>query len=224
LTAPAARAQFNYETNAGFITITGYSGSAGAAAIPAAVNQVPMTAIGLDAFAGSSIVTSITIPDSVSSIEDYAFQDCSSLTNVTVQGSSVSFGEEAFSYCGSLADLFFAGSPPSLGYDVFAADNEATAYYLPGAIGWSTNLDTIPALLWNPAIQTAGGNFGVSSNQFGFTVTGTASIPIVVEACTNLANPIWSPLQAATLDNGMFFFSEPVQTNSAARYYRISSP
>jgi hypothetical protein len=66
LTAPAARAQFTYETNAGFITITDYSGSAGAVAIPAAVNQLPVATIGLNAFAGSSIVTSITIPNSVS--------------------------------------------------------------------------------------------------------------------------------------------------------------
>jgi hypothetical protein len=223
LTATAARAQFTYETNAGYITITGYSGSAGAVAIPDTVNELPVTTIGLNAFAGSSIVTSITIPGGVSSIQDYAFQDCSRLTNVTIQGSSESLGEEAFSYCANLVNLFFGGSPPSLGYDVFAGDDEATAYYLPGAIGWSTNLDTIPTALWNPVIQTAGGNFGFSSNQFGFTIAGAANIPVVVEACTNLANPIWIALQGATLDNGAFFFSEPA-TNGAARFYRISSP
>jgi hypothetical protein len=45
-----------------------------------------------------------------------------------------------------------------------------------------------------------------------------------VEACTNLATPVWTPLQTLTLTNGSFYFTEPFQTNSAARYYRISSP
>jgi hypothetical protein len=223
LMTAAAQAQFSYETNAGSATITGYSGPGGAVAIPATYSNLPVTAIGLNALAGASSVTSISIPDSVTSIGDYAFQDCSSLTNVTIQASFVSLGEEAFSYCANLADVFFAGNYPNVGYDVFAGDNEATAYYLPGVFGWRTNLDTIPALVWNPMIQT-GGSLGVSSNQFGFNITGTADIPIVVEACTNLANPVWSPLQAATLANGSFIFSESLQTNSPARYYRISSP
>jgi len=220
----AAQAQFSYTTNGGFITVTGYSGSGGAVAIPATIDNLPVAAIGLNAFANTSTLTRITIPDSVNSIGDYAFQGCSSLTNVTIQSSLVSVGEEAFSYCANLTDLFFAGNFPSLGYDVFAGDNDATAYYLPSAAGWSTNLGGIPSLLWNPQIETGGGGFGLSNNEFGFTVTGTAQIPIVVEACANLANPVWSSLQAVTLTNGSWFLSLTFQTNFAGRFYRISSP
>jgi hypothetical protein len=63
-----------------------------------------------------------------------------------------------------------------------------TAYYLPGAIGWSNAFAEVPALRWNPMIQTGDDGFGVRSNRFGFNVVGTTNIPIMVEACTNLAH------------------------------------
>jgi hypothetical protein len=45
-----------------------------------------------------------------------------------------------------------------------------------------------------------------------------------VEACTNLANPVWTSLQSLTLTNGLFYFAEQFQSNEASRFYRISSP
>jgi hypothetical protein len=79
-------------------------------------------------------------------------------------------------------------------------------------------------VLWNPLIQTSDGSFGVQNNQFGFNFTGTTNIPVEVEACTNLANPVWTTLQSLTLTNGLVYFSEPLQTNSSGRFYRISAP
>jgi hypothetical protein len=79
-------------------------------------------------------------------------------------------------------------------------------------------------VLWNPLIKASGSSFGISNNQFGFNITGTTNIPIVVEACTNLASPVWTPLQTLTLTNGLFYFSDPQWTNYPGRFYRISSP
>jgi hypothetical protein len=62
------------------------------------------------------------------------------------------------------------------------------------------------------------------TNGFGFNLTGTTNIPIVVEACTNLANSAWSPLQTCTLTNGSLYFSDPQWTNYPARFYRFRSP
>ena len=45
-------------------------------------------------------------------------------------------------------------------------------------------------------------NLGVQANEFGFTITGTSNLVIVVEACTDLANPVWSPLGTNTLIDG----------------------
>jgi hypothetical protein len=71
-----------------------------------------------------------------------------------------------------------------------------------------------------PAIS----NFGVRTNQFGFNITGTNGLVIVVEACTNLANPVWKPLQTNTLTGDPVYFSDPAWTNYPGRFYRLRSP
>ena len=46
----------------------------------------------------------------------------------------------------------------------------------------------------------------------------------VLQACTNLANPVWVPVSANnTAINGVFQWSEPLQTAGAARFYRLSA-
>ena len=80
-------------------------------------------------------------------------------------------------------------------------------------------------MLWNPLIQASSANFGVQNNQFGFTITNTQPIyPIVVEACANLASPVWTPLPNVTLTNGSFYFSDPQWTNYSARFYGLGFP
>jgi len=93
-------------------------------------------------------------------------------------------------------------------------------YYLPGATGWGPFFSGRPTELWNPQASA----LRVTGGQFGFNITGTADIPIVVEACTNLANGNWVPLQSLNLTNGAFYFSDPNWTNYPARNYRIRSP
>ena len=46
----------------------------------------------------------------------------------------------------------------------------------------------------------------------------------MVEACTNLADPAWSPLQTNTLSGDSFYFSDPQWTNYPGRFYRLNSP
>jgi hypothetical protein len=65
---------------------------------------------------------------------------------------------------------------------------------------------------------------GVRTNRFGFTVTGASGMIVVVEACTNLAHPIWSPLQTNTLAGGSSYFSDPQRMNYPTRFYRLRSP
>jgi hypothetical protein len=101
-----------------------------------------------------------------------------------------------------------------------------TAYYLAGTTGWAefSSNSMIPAVLWNPSIQASGANFGVRNNQFGFNVTGPPNLTVVVEACTNMAGRIWSPVATNNLINGLSYFSDPQSAKYSGRFYRISSP
>jgi hypothetical protein len=64
----------------------------------------------------------------------------------------------------------------------------------------------------------------VHSNGFGFNITGTAKIPIVVEACSDLTSGSWTSLQNCIITNASIYFSDPQWTNYPGRFYRIRSP
>ena len=185
--------------------------------------------IGGLAFNDCSSLTSVSIPDSVSSIGSGlapaggAFGFCTALTKVTVGKSITNIGDYAFVFCHSLASLYFRGNSPNQGAQVFWSDN-ATVYYLPGTTGWGPTFGGLPAVLWNPQAQTGDASFGVRQNRFGFNITGTAGIPIVVEASADLAARLWVPLQSCMLTNGLIYFSDPQWANYASRFYRIRSP
>jgi len=93
---------------------------------------------------------------------------------------------------------------------------------LPGTTGWGPFFANRPTVPWNPQVQP--GSFGVWTNQFGFNITGPSNIVVVVEACTNLANPIWYPLHTVTLTSGSFYFSHLHWTNYPNLFYRLSMP
>jgi hypothetical protein len=193
-------------------------------AIPRSVNSV-----GYGAFVFCESLVNVTLPGSVTNVGDYAFFGCSSLTNVTIAKGVSSIAYAMFDYCGNLTGVFFQGNAPTVTGNsgdgpVFYGNNNVTVYYLPGTTGWSNIFQGVPAVLWNAQIQYGTASYGLRYNQFGFNIIGTAGIPIVVEACTNLASPIWTPRLNLTLITGSFYFSEPQGTNYSIRYYRISFP
>jgi hypothetical protein len=243
---------FNYTTNSGTITITGYTGPGGAVTIPDRIPDttggLPVTSIGDQAFLQRLSLTSVTIPNTVTNIGDEAFDECASLssvtfgnsvtsigsgafsgtslTTVTIPNSVTSIGDDAFYSCTSLTSVYFQGNAPSLGGGVFAFDDNATVYYLPGSTGWSdfsTNAG-LPVVLWTPQVETSNASFGVRTNQFGFTINWASGMNVVVEASANLAAPIWYPLATNTLTGGSSYFSDPQWTNHPARFYRLRWP
>jgi len=181
--------------------------------------------IGDEAFVSCTSLTGVAIGNSVTNIGESAFNYCTNLTSITIPRSVTSIGDAAFAYCYSLTSVYFQGNAPNLGgSDVFYGYNSTTVYYLPGTTGWTSTFGGRLAVLWNPQVQTSGSSFGVRTNRFGFNITGTANIPIVVEACTNLANGGWTTLQSCTITNGSVYFSDPQWTNNPARFYRLRSP
>jgi hypothetical protein len=79
-------------------------------------------------------------------------------------------------------------------------------------------------VLPNPVILNNGQSVGVQTNGFGFIISWATNIPVVVEACSSLASPIWSPVTTNTLTGGSSYFSDPQWTNYPARFYRLRSP
>jgi hypothetical protein len=229
------------------ITITGYKGADGAVTIPTNINGFLVTCIGngetpvFDNFGLTSVtipgsvtditdgafaecfdLSSVTMANGITNIGEYAFYECS-LSTVTIPGSVSGIGNAAFENCDGLRSFYFMGNAPAVDPDAFAGD-AATVFYLPGTTGWSIKLAGLLTVLWNPLIQVEDESFGVQSNQFGFNITGTTNIPIVVEACSDLASSVWLPLQTFAMTNGLVYFSDPQWTNYPARYYRVSSP
>jgi hypothetical protein len=49
-------------------------------------------------------------------------------------------------------------------------------------------------------------------------------LTVVVEPCTNLHNPVWSPVATNTLAGDSSYFSDPQSSNYPARFYRLRSP
>lgn len=62
------------------------------------------------------------------------------------------------------------------------------------------------------------------SNSFGFQITGTTNIPIVVAAATGLGGASWTPVLACSLTNGSIYFRDTSWTNYSGRYYRVQPP
>ena len=188
-----------------------------------------VTSFGDFAFCQCTNLTSVTIPDSVRSIGAYAFEQCPSLTNVTIGDGVTSIGDYAFWASWEshgLTGIYFKGNAPTCGLNIFEGDDHATVYYLPGTAGWGQTFGGRRTALWflpNPLILP-GTSFGVRANRFCFIISWATNIPVVVEACTNLANPLWSPVRTNIITGGSSYFSDPQWTNYPDRFYRLRSP
>jgi hypothetical protein len=221
------------------ITINGFNGSGGAITIPDMINGLPVTTIDSGAFdnSGGLGLTNIVIGSHVTTIGSYAFAACTSLTSITIPNSVTNIGSYAFTFCDNLNSVYFQGNVPSADSSVFfhwssfpffppfyEPPTPTTVYYLPGTTGWGTTFGGQPTVLWNPQAQTSGASFGVRANGFGFNITGTSNLIVVVEAATNLSSPDWQPVQTLTLTTGAAYFSDSQWTNYPGRFYRLRSP
>jgi hypothetical protein len=225
------------------ITIAGFIGSGNSVAIPDTINGLPVTALASGVFdnAAGVALTNVILEANLTTIGEYAFAACDHLDSITIPGSVTNLGAEAFMFCDNLTSVYFQGNAPAVGgseffqwtgfpilnpfYDTpYEPTTPTTVYYLPGTTGWSTNFAGQPAVLWNPEAQTSDGSFGVGAGGFGFNVTGSSNLIVVVEASTNLPDNQWQPIETITLTTGSAYFNDPQWTNSPGRFYRLRSP
>jgi hypothetical protein len=89
-----AATAFTYTTANGQITITGYKGTVRNVRIPAAINKLPVTAIGMGAFSSNQL-TGVIIGGGVTTIGSAAFQ-FNKLTGVVIPANVTTLGDGAF--------------------------------------------------------------------------------------------------------------------------------
>ena len=166
--------------------------------------------------------TAYAVPTTVTSIGDHAFFICRNLTSVTIPSSVTNIGDYAFAYCTSLTGIYFQGNAPGLGGPSAFLGDTATVYFLPWISGWGGGtFGGLTTAVGSQQLQAGGA--GVRTNQFGFTFTGTNS-QVIVEACTNLSTPVWSPVGTNTLTGGSSYFSDAAWTNYPDHFYRLHAP
>jgi len=103
----------------GNVTITKYSGIGGDVVIPATIEDLPVVAIGQEAFYNCTSVSDVRISDGIKTIGSYAFYGCSTLKNVDIPDSVISLGEMAFASCTTLKEVEIPGSIETVSFGAF---------------------------------------------------------------------------------------------------------
>ena len=124
-----------YETSDGEICITGHTSDLPSeVVIPAEINGVPVTSIGVSAFSYCKDLTSIKIPDSVTTIDEGAFIKCTNLTSITIPDSVTTIGENAFSDCTNLTGITIPKNVTNIGGAAFNNCTSMTEITIPKSV------------------------------------------------------------------------------------------
>ncbi|MBI3870719.1 MAG: leucine-rich repeat domain-containing protein [Verrucomicrobia bacterium] len=169
---------------------------------------------------------SYIIPSGIAHIGDRGFAYCTRLTSLTIPRGVTRIGQFAFYGCVNLASVFFEGNALK-DEDVLSFAENAAVYYLPGTKGWESTFAGIaprPWVLSNPLILPSGDRFGVQGNSFSFVISWATNIPVIVEACADVANPLWSAVSTNSLTDGSYYFRDPQWTDRPRSFYRVRSP
>lgn len=130
-----AKSDFTYTvSDDNKVTITGYTGTATAVGIPAAIEGKTVTTIGQRAFWNQTKITSVTIPNSVQTIGNNAFNNCYKLTSVTIPDSVKTIGNNAFVQCRGLTSITIPNGVISIGAGAFGNCTGLTSIAIPSSV------------------------------------------------------------------------------------------
>lgn len=181
-----------------------------------------VTAIGDGAFEYCTNLTGIKLNDSITNIGSSAFAGCFSLLDFTIGSKVTHIGSDGLGGCAGRIEIHFLGDAPQIEPPVFRDIPPAAIYYRPNTTGWEATFDGQPTTLWDPQIVPGGSTAGPSG--IPFHLTGHSNQVVVVEAATNLLDPVWTPVEVAVLADGSAEFQDPQWTNYSGRFYRLRSP
>lgn len=196
-----------------------------------ALNSWDASTLAITSYIGSgndAVIPAYILGKRVTEIETAAFNAADNLSTITIPSSVTNIWGSAFIWGYGLTSIYFHGDAPNADGDVFdgAIPTDLTVYYRPGTAGWPEVPSLWPEGLygratahWLPKVMPEG--FGVQAGQYGFNVGWAEGQTVVVEACTNLADPVWVPLETNTIAGDAFHFSDSLWTNYPGRFYRI---
>lgn len=200
-----------------------------------------ITTIPQGAFAGCSRLVDIRLPDTLEAIDSIAFARCRALQQITIPASVRRLGGLLFEpdfMSGdwpppTITHIYFQGDAPEfLGrlpnpleddMDPDEDDYGPTVYYRAGTTGWEARFGGRPTMLWDPRV-TLGAGFGIVEGKMGFPLTGAAGLVLVVEATSDLTDPVWNVVGTVTLTDGQAVFRDPEAAVAPVRLYRFRSP
>jgi hypothetical protein len=99
--------------------------------------------------------------------------------------------------------------------------NTLSVYAVDGSGKFSATNSVVFTYGVEAKVTPGAGGLGFLTNQFGFHITGTSNLSVVVQASANLASGQWTPVSTNVLSGGATYFSDPQWTNYPARYYRL---
>jgi hypothetical protein len=117
------------------VTIDLYKGTAATVNIPARIRNMPVTVIGIGAFAKNQNIRSVTIPSGVVRIDREAFANCANLASVTIPVSVTTIESAAFANTG-LTGVTIPAAVSSIENQAFADCYNLTSVtlaHIPGA-------------------------------------------------------------------------------------------
>ena len=185
----------------GTLCVNGYTGTNTALTIPSEINGVSVTAVGI--FLNSNISV-VTVPASVLAL--YGL-----------------YGDP------NLKTVYFMSNAPALprmihniwdGFD----GSHPTVCYMPSTTGFGEFINPDPGLTYTVVEWDARAAIQQTSTGACVTVTGNTNLSAVcVYACTNLANPNWTPITSTlSLASGPVTFTD---TNPPPmRFYSVGWP
>jgi hypothetical protein len=166
-----------------------------------------ITHIGANAFIYDGI-TNVIIGNNVTDIQSTAFYNCYQLVSATL-GRNVSYlGAQCFGFCPELVTVTFVG-----GISVGFLD-----YPFAGSDFVTFNVVTQPLISNLSALPTA------HPGGFGFRVNWASGQSVVVEVCTNLGSPLWTPIQTNILTDSVLDFTDSRAVDLKSQFYRVLSP
>ena len=116
------------------VIITGYNGEDTSIVIPDQINDLPVTAIGSQAFVRKNTLVNVKLPDTITEIASMAFAQCENLKTINMPESLKTIGGTAFGSCSSLEAIEIPDGTTSIGNGAFSTCTALASVTIPETV------------------------------------------------------------------------------------------